>query len=73
MTAVAGFFGLFTGVILLQIVSPLVDNDFIKAPQVDFTTAMITVIILIIAGALAGYIPARRAAKIRPIEALRDE
>lgn len=73
ITAVAGFFGLFTGVILLQIVSPFVDNDFIKAPQVDFATAMTTVIILIVAGALAGYIPARRAARIKPIEALRDE
>ncbi|MFC7357972.1 ABC transporter permease [Jejudonia soesokkakensis] len=73
ITAVAGFFGLFVGVILLQIVSPLVNNDFIKAPQVDFTTAMTTVIILIVAGGLAGYIPARRAARIKPIEALRDE
>jgi putative ABC transport system permease protein len=51
----------------------MIDSDFIKAPQVDFKTAMITVIILIIAGALAGFVPARRAAHIRPIEALRVE
>lgn len=73
ITAVAGFFGLFVGVILLQIVSPMVNNDFINAPQVDFATAMTTVVILIVAGGLAGYIPARRAARIKPIEALRDE
>ncbi|WP_432412656.1 ABC transporter permease [Rasiella sp. SM2506] len=73
ITAVAGFIGLFAGVALLQLVSPLVDNDFIKSPQVDFNTALITVIILIIAGAVAGYIPARRAAHIKPIDALRDE
>ena len=73
ITAIAGFLGLFAGVGLLQIVSPFVDNEFIKAPQVDFNTAITTVFILIFAGALAGYIPARRAAKIKPIEALRDD
>lgn len=73
ITAVAGFIGLFAGVGLLQLVSPMVDNDFIKSPQVDFNTALMTVIILILAGAVAGYIPARRAANIKPIDALRDE
>ena len=73
ITAFAGFLGLFAGVGLLELVSPMVNSDFIKAPQVDFKTAIITVIILIIAGGFAGFIPARRAAKIRPIEALRDE
>ncbi|WGK65550.1 ABC transporter permease [Croceiramulus getboli] len=73
ITAIAGFLGLFVGVALLEIISPMVDSDFIKFPQVDFTTAITTVFILIIAGTLAGYIPARRAANIKPIEALRDE
>ncbi len=73
ITAIAGFLGLFLGVGLLELIGPQIDSDFIKFPQVDFTTAISTVIILIVAGALAGYIPARRAANIRPIEALRDE
>jgi len=73
VTAIAGFLGLFVGVGLLEIISPLVDSDFIKFPQVDFNTAISTVLILIFSGALAGYIPARRAANIKPIEALRDE
>ncbi|GER58272.1 ABC transporter permease [Patiriisocius marinus] len=73
ITAVAGFIGLFLGVGLLQLISPMVDNDFIKSPQVDFNTAITTVFILIAAGALAGYIPARRAARIKPIDALRDD
>jgi len=73
ITAIAGFLGLFAGVGLLQLVSPMVDNDFIKAPQVDFYTAITTVLLLIFAGAIAGYIPARRAANIKPIEALREE
>ncbi len=73
ITAIAGFLGLFAGVLLLQLISPYAESDFIKAPQVDFTTAISTVFILIIAGAVAGYIPARRAAKIKPIEALRED
>lgn len=73
ITAIAGFTGLFLGVGLLEILSPFVDTDFIKSPQVDFTTAVTTVLILILAGAFAGFIPARRAANIKPIEALRDE
>ncbi|MEZ4777796.1 MAG: ABC transporter permease [Flavobacteriaceae bacterium] len=73
ITAIAGFSGLFLGVGLLELVSPMVNSDFIKFPQVDFNTAVTTVILLIVAGALAGFIPARRAANIKPIEALRDE
>lgn len=73
ITAIAGFSGLFLGVGLLELVSPMVNSDFIKFPQVDFNTAITTVILLIVAGALAGFIPARRAANIKPIEALRDE
>lgn len=73
ITAIAGFTGLFAGVGLLEIVSPLIDSDFIKFPQVNFTTAVSTVLVLILSGAVAGYIPARRAANIKPIEALRDE
>ncbi len=73
ITAIAGFTGLFLGVGLLELVSPMVNSDFIKFPQVDFNTAITTVIILIVAGAFAGFIPARRAANIKPIEALRDE
>jgi putative ABC transport system permease protein len=73
ITAVAGLVGLFLGVGLLELVSPYIQADFIKNPTVDFATVMTTVGILIIAGALAGYIPARRAANIKPIDALRDD
>lgn len=73
ITSVAGLIGLFLGVGLLEVAAPYIENDFINDPTVDFTTAITTVIILVVAGAFAGFIPARRAANIRPIEALRDE
>jgi putative ABC transport system permease protein len=36
-------------------------------------TGVIATVILIVAGALAGYFPARAAAKVNPIHALRDQ
>jgi len=73
VTIFAGLFGLIFGLGLLEIVGPQIDSDFIKYPQVDFNIALTTVFILVIAGAFAGFIPAYRAAKIKPIVALRDE
>ncbi len=73
VTAIAGFFGLIFSLVLLEIVGPFIDIEYIKNPSVDFAVAFTTVIILIIAGAFAGFIPARRAARIKPIVALRDE
>lgn len=73
ITSIAGLIGLFLGVGLLELISPLVETDFIKYPKVDFKTSITTVIILVVSGAAAGFFPARRAANIKPIEALRDE
>jgi putative ABC transport system permease protein len=73
VTMFSGMFGLILGLTLLEVVGPLIKNDYIKNPQVDFNTALTTVFILVFAGALAGFFPAYRAAKIRPIIALRDE
>ena len=73
VTMFAGLFGLIAGLALLEGVGPQIDSDFIKYPQVDFGIAMTTVFLLVFAGALAGFIPAYRAAKIKPIIALREE
>lgn len=73
VTMLAGLFGLILGLGLLELVGPQIESDFIKYPQVDFNIAITTVFLLVIAGALAGFIPAYRAAKIKPIVALRDE
>jgi putative ABC transport system permease protein len=73
ITAISGFMGLLTGLALLELVGPQVQSEYFRNPQVDFNVAISTVIVLVIAGALAGFIPAYRAAKIKPIVALRDE
>ncbi len=73
VTLFSGMFGLILALGLLELVGPQLQNDFIKNPQVNFNTAITTVFVLVFAGALAGFIPAYRAAKIKPIIALRDE
>lgn len=73
VTLFAGMFGLIFGLGLLEIFGPQIEQDFIKYPQVDFNIALSAVMVLVFAGAIAGFIPAYRAAKIKPIVALRDE
>ena len=74
ITTLFGYIGMIFGVILLNNMgSSLAEDYFIKNPYVDSYTAIFSTIILIIFGAIAGYIPAKRASKISPIEAMRDE
>lgn len=74
ITTLAGYFGMVLGVGILELVSANMPNsDFFRNPEADFSIAISATILLIISGAIAGLIPARRAAKIKPIVALRDE
>ena len=73
ITTISGFMGLLTGLSLLEFIGPQAESEYFRNPQVDFTVAIATVMVLVAAGTLAGFFPAYRAAKIRPIVALRDE
>ncbi|MCF4100163.1 ABC transporter permease [Gillisia sp. M10.2A] len=73
VTTIAGFTGLIFSLALLEFVGPLIETQYIANPSVDFNVAVTTVVILVVAGALAGFFPAWRAARIKPIVALRDE
>jgi putative ABC transport system permease protein len=75
ITAVAGYIGLVLGVAVLELVSTNLPDSLVyfKNPAVDLRIAIYATVLLVVAGTLAGLIPARRAASIRPIQALRDE
>jgi len=74
ITSFAGYLGLVLGVGLLEIVSKnLPDTDYFSKPEVNINVALGATLILIIAGAIAGFVPARKAAAVRPVVALRDE
>ncbi|AXT51406.1 ABC transporter permease [Aquimarina sp. BL5] len=73
ITAVAGYLGLILGMLILKLIGNNLEDFFILNPKVDTGVIVVATITLILSGLLAGYIPARRAAKIKPIIALRDE
>ncbi|MFH6602375.1 ABC transporter permease [Maribacter algicola] len=73
VTAVSGFGGLIVSMGLLELVGPNVEVDYVSNPSIDFNVALTTVFLLIFAGTLAGFFPAWRAARIKPIEALKEE
>ncbi|MCB9760955.1 MAG: ABC transporter permease [Alphaproteobacteria bacterium] len=75
LTLVAGYGGLVLGVALLEAISAAVgtEHEVLGSPQVDFGLALGAGVVLVLVGALAGLIPARHAARIHPVEALRAE
>ncbi|MFC2138531.1 ABC transporter permease [Bacteroidota bacterium] len=74
ITTISGFGGLMGGVLLLELINKVLpDFRGFKNPEADITIALSAVVVLIIAGTFAGYIPAKKASKIKPIVALRDE
>lgn len=73
ITTVSGFVGMLIGIAILSSMGEKLKDFFITNPYIDMTMAIIATVILIIFGAIAGYVPARRAARIKPIVALRDE
>ena len=74
ITTISGFVGMILGVVMLNAIGNSLEDDyFITNPYINTGIAVFATILLIFCGALAGYIPARRAARIKPIVALRDE
>ena len=75
ITAFAGYVGMVLGVGLLELIRPVFENgeSFFQNPEVNIGIAAGATVILVLAGMLAGFVPARKAAKVKPIEALRFE
>jgi putative ABC transport system permease protein len=78
VTSVAGYMGMVLGVALLELValglrSSGAKLDFFQNPEVDFQVAITAIILLVVVGALAGLVPALKAARIMPIEAMRAD
>jgi len=78
ITSFAGYVGLLCGIGLMETVGFLmrkyeVQMDFFAPPEVNLTVAVSAVIFLVFTGALAGLIPAAKAAAVNPVVALKDE
>lgn len=74
VTTVAGYLGLVAAVAAVEAAKTLLpDNDFFQNPDIDIGVGLSATAILVVAGLLAGLWPARRAARIAPVEAFRAE
>ncbi|MDQ3393252.1 MAG: ABC transporter permease [Bacteroidota bacterium] len=78
LTAISGYFGLVIGVALIEGISYGLkkfeaESEFFANPEINFTVALSAIIVLVVAGTLAGLIPATIAAKVNPVVALKDE
>jgi putative ABC transport system permease protein len=72
LTALSGLLGLSAGVGVLELAG-MANSEFLHNPSVDIGTGIKATLFLVFAGALAGYFPARAAARVNPIHALRDQ
>ncbi len=73
ITTISGFVGMIIGIVFLGTLKESLEDYFITDPYINTTTAVMATLLLILFGAIAGYVPANRAARIKPIVALRDE
>jgi putative ABC transport system permease protein len=71
ITAVGGLLGFLFGVAIVKVVPMFGGEEFIGVPQVDIWASVGVVIILGLIGLLAGIFPARRAANLQPVQALK--
>lgn len=75
ITALFGLVGVLLGTGVVKIINLMTagakDTPFIN-PTVDMGTVLIATLILIVVGVVAGAVPATKAMKVKPIEAMRD-
>ncbi|WP_188152212.1 ABC transporter permease [Teredinibacter waterburyi] len=78
ITFFAGYLGLVAGVGVVELMAKITGDaksgigGFLN-PEVSFSTALSAMLVLLIAGAFASYLPARKAAAVDPVLALQDE
>ncbi|HEX3773582.1 MAG TPA: ABC transporter permease [Polyangiaceae bacterium] len=76
LTSLAGYLGVVAGVFGLEAAGRAVKNlpnAPLSQPEISLQVVLIAVLVLIVAGAVAGIVPARHAARVHPVEALRAE
>jgi ABC-type transport system, involved in lipoprotein release, permease component len=84
ITGIFGYFGMVGGIALTETVNYIMQQNAAHSasdtgmtvfldPTVSLTYVVISTLILIVAGIVAGYMPALRAVRIKPVEAMKEE
>ena len=86
ITAIFGYIGMMAGIVLTEVANFVMEQSaaqqvtgdgpqmsIFKDPTVNIGIVLISTAILIIAGVVAGYMPAYKAVKVKPIEAMRKD
>ena len=76
LTAIAGLTGLVFAVLVLSVVDMVMamqPNPFLPSLQLSFSLSIVALVVIILAGMFAGYLPSKRALSIKAVEALQDE
>lgn len=82
ITTIFGYIGMVLGVLLTEGLASVLAQNAAAAtdephiflnPTVDLTVVLAATAILVLAGVVAGYIPAKRAVNVKPIEALQHK
>ncbi len=72
ITAISGYLGLAMGIGVLALLRGM-ESEFFRQPEINIWIAIAATMILILAGALAGFLPALQAARINPVKAIKSE
>lgn len=72
ITALAGYAGLLLGVVFIGLMGSM-EVEYFRNPQVNFGIGIAATLVMVIAGALAGVMPAMQAARINPVVAMKTE
>ena len=82
ITAVFGYIGMMAGIGITELVNFVLEQSaagnpsgmsVFRDPTVNLTYVILSTLLMIVAGVIAGYMPAKRPVKIKPIEAMRNE
>lgn len=67
-----GIIGFVLAALVLQLVPVEAIEDYVGHPKINMTVGIVTILVLLAVGSIAGLMPARKAASTNPIEALRS-
>jgi len=69
ISAIGGLMGLLVGTVASTVLAKVTDFPLIPSPS----QVLLALVISIVVGLLSGFLPARRAARMKPVQALRSE